>query len=169
MYLTLLLPAIVFTIDFQISSKHKKLVTKYRENLKLPERLLDLNTFFNKKLVALLTEDDEILNPIVKALQNKVQSITANSRYLNQFSKGLHKSDRLLYMDGRFVIPFTLWNAVLKTLHDSHPGQFGMKYLAQNIWWPHINRQIYFHGINCSQCTQTGKNIKSIIPTTQNK
>ena len=42
-----------------------------------------------------------------------------------------------------------------------------MKYLAQYIWWPHINRQIYFHWINCTQCTQTGKNIKSIIPTTQ--
>ena len=42
-----------------------------------------------------------------------------------------------------------------------------MKYLAQYIWWPHINRQIYFHGINCTQCNQTGKNIKSIIPTTQ--
>ena len=42
-----------------------------------------------------------------------------------------------------------------------------MKYLAQYIWWPHINRQIYFHGINRSQCTQTGKSIKTIIPTTQ--
>ena len=93
--------------------------------------------------------------------------MNANSHYLNQFSKNLHESDRLLYMDGRLVIPFTLRNAVLKTLHEPHPGQFGMKYLAQYICWPHINRQIYFHGINCSQCTQTGKNIKSIIPTTQ--
>ena len=70
-------------------------------------------------------------------------------------------------MDGRLVIPFTLRNAVLKTLHESHPGQFCMKYLAQYIWWPHINRQIHFHGINCTQGTQTGKNIKSIIPTAQ--
>ena len=70
-------------------------------------------------------------------------------------------------MDGKFVILFTLRNAVLKTLHESDPGQFGMKYPAQYIWWPHINRQIYFHGINCTQCTQNGKNIKSMIPTTQ--
>ena len=135
-------------------------MTKYRENLKLPGRPLDLNTLFNAKLVGLLTEDDEMLNPIVKALQNKVKSINANSHYLNQFSKDLHKSDGLLFMDGRLVIPFKLWNAVLKTLHESHPGQFGMKYFAQYIWWPHINRRIYFHGINCSQCTQTGKIIK---------
>ena len=155
------------SIDFQIFSDHKNLVTKFRENLKLPERPLDLNTLFNAKLVALLTEDDEMLNPIVKALQKKVENIKANSRYLHQFSKDLHESDGLLYMDGKLVIPFTLRNAVLKTLHESYPGQFGMKYLAQYIWWPHINRQIYFHGINCTQCTQTGKNIKSIIPTTQ--
>ena len=155
------------SIDFQIPSEHKKLVTKFRENLKLPERPLDLNTLFNAKLVALLTEDDELLNPIVKALQNKVDNIKANSRYLHQFTKDLHESDGLLYMDGKLVIPFTLRNAVLKTLHESHPGQFGMKYLAQYIWWPHIYRQIYFHGINCTKCTQTGKNIKSIIPTTQ--
>ena len=155
------------TIDFQISSEHKKLRTKYQENIKFPEKPLDLNALFNAKLVALLTEDDERLNTIVKALQNKVKSINANSRYLNKFSKDLHESDGLLDMDGRLVIPFTLRNAVLETLHESHPDQFGMKYLAQYNWWPHINRQIYFHGINCTQCTQTGKNIKCIIPNTQ--
>ena len=70
-------------------------------------------------------------------------------------------------MEGKLVIPFTLRNSVLKTLDELHPGQFGMKNLAQLIWWPHVNRQIYFHGNNCTQCNQTGKNIKSIIPTTQ--
>ena len=54
-----------------------------------------------------------------------------------------------------------------KTLYETHPDQFGMKYLAQYIWWPHINRQIYFHGINCSECTITCKNLKSIMPNSQ--
>ena len=31
------------TIDFQVSSEHKKLVNKYRENVKLAEKPLDLN------------------------------------------------------------------------------------------------------------------------------
>ena len=56
---------------------------------------------------------------------------------------------------------------MMKTLHGTHPGQFGMKYLAQYIWWPHINRQIYFHGINCSECTSAGKNLKIVIPNSQ--
>ena len=68
------------SIDFQISSEHKKLVTKFRENHKLLDRPLDLNTLFNAKLVALLTEDDEMLNPIVKALQKKLKNVNANSR-----------------------------------------------------------------------------------------
>ena len=33
--------SIQVTVEFPISSKHEKLVTKYREKLKLPERPLD--------------------------------------------------------------------------------------------------------------------------------
>ena len=149
-------------LDFQLLSDHANLVKKYRENLKLPDRPLDLNILFNAKLVALLTEDDPMLSPIVKALQNKVEKINANSPYFKHFTRDLHESDGLLYMDGKLVIPFTLRNAMMKTLHETHPGQFGMKYLAQYIWWPHINRQIYFHGKNCSECTSADKG-KSIL------
>ena len=56
---------------------------------------------------------------------------------------------------------------MMKTLHETHPGQFGTKYLAQYIWWPFINRQIYFHGKNCSECTSAAKNLKTIIPNSQ--
>ena len=56
-------------VEFLILSKHEKLVTKYGENLKLPERSLDINTLFNAKLVALLTEEDPMLSPIVKAFK----------------------------------------------------------------------------------------------------
>ena len=154
-------------LEFKLLPNHINLVKKYRENLKLPDRPLDLNILFNAKLVALLTEDDPMLIPIVKALQNKVEKINADSPYFKHFTRDLHESDGLLYMDGKLVIPFTLRNAMMKTLHETHPGQFGMKYLAQYIWWPHINRQIYFHGINCSECTSAGKNIKSVIPISQ--
>ena len=154
-------------LDFSLLPDHANLVKKYRENLKLPDRALDLNFFFNAKLVALLTEDDPMLNPIVKALQNKVEKINANSPYFKHFTRDLHESDELLYMDGKLVIPFTIRNALMKTLHETHPGQFVMNYLAQYIWWPHINRQIYFHGINCSECTSAGKNLKTFIPNSQ--
>ena len=56
------------TVEFPILSEHEKLVTKYLENLKPPERPMDLNTLFNAKLVALLTEEGPRLNSIVKTL-----------------------------------------------------------------------------------------------------
>ena len=64
-----------------------------------------------------------MLSPIIKALQNKVETINANHHYLSPITKDLHESDGLLYMDGTLFIPFTLRNAVLKTLHEPHPGQ----------------------------------------------
>ena len=144
-------------LDLPLLPDHANLVKKFRENLKLPDRPLDLNIIFNAKLVALLTEDDQMLNPIVKALQNKVEKMNANSPYFKHFTRDLHESDGLLYMDGKLVIRFTLRNAMMKTFHETHPGHIGMKYFAQYIWWSHINRQIYFHGMNCSECTSADK------------
>ena len=74
-------------LDYPLLPDHSNLVKKYRENLKLPDRPLDLNILFNAKLVALLTEDDPMLNPIVKALQNKVEKINANSPYFKHFTR----------------------------------------------------------------------------------
>ena len=95
--------------------------------MKLPERPMDLNTVFNAKLVALVTEDDPMLSPIVKALQNKVETINVSSLYFKHFTRDLHESDGFLCMDGKLVIPFNLRNATMKTLHETHPGQFGKK------------------------------------------
>ena len=120
--------SILLSLGFLFLPDHANLVKKYRETLKLTERPLDLNTLFNAKVVALLTENDPILSPILKALQNKVETINANSPYFKHFTRDLHESDGLLYMDAKLVIPFTMRVAMMITLHETHPGQFGMKY-----------------------------------------
>ena len=38
-----------------------------------------------------------------------------------------------------------------------------MKFLSECIWWTHINRMIYFHGKNCSDCIKPGKKLKPLI------
>ena len=81
-----ILSGISVDLDFQLLPDHANLVKKYRENLKLPDRPLDLNILFNAKLVNLLTEDDPMLSPIVKALQNKVEKINADSPYFKHFT-----------------------------------------------------------------------------------
>ena len=40
-----------------------------------------------------------------------------------------------------------------------------MKSLAENIWWPHLYREIYYNGKNCIQCIKAGKNLKVILGT----
>ena len=95
------------SLEFLLLSDH----VKYRQILKLPDRSLDLNTLFNATLVALLTKGDPILSPIVKALQNKEETIKAKEPYFNLFLRDLHESDGFLYMDCKLVIPFTLKNA----------------------------------------------------------
>ena len=82
---------IQISVELPILSEHERLVSKYRENLKLPERPLDLNTLFNAKLVALLNEEDPMLSPIVKALQDEEKKIRAIYFYLNQFIRDLHE------------------------------------------------------------------------------
>ena len=126
-------------LDYPLLPDHANLVKKYRENLKLPDRPLDLNILFNAKLVALLTENDPMLIPIVKALQNMVEKIDANSPY---FTRDLHESDGLLYMDGKLVIPFTLRNAMMKTLHKTHPGHFDSIHLDKGYSRASIRKKV---------------------------
>ena len=92
-----LIPLLSLALDFPLLPDHANLVKKYRENLKLAERPLDLNILFNAKLVALLTEDDPMLSPIVKALQNKVDTINANSPYFKLFTRDLSNFSRISY------------------------------------------------------------------------
>ena len=48
-------------------------------------------------------------------------------------------------------------------LHESQPGQFGVKFPAEYIWWPHINRKIHNHGNSCRQSLKAGKNLKVLL------
>ena len=57
------------------------------------------------------------------------------------------------------ILPF--WSL----LHGTHPGQFGMKSLAENISWPHLSREIYYHAKNGIQCIKAGKKVKVILGT----
>ena len=71
----------------------------------------------------------------------------------------------LLFNDNKLIVPAALRSPFLSLLHETHPGQFGMKALAENIWWPHLYREIYHHGKNCIQCSLAGKNLKMLLGT----
>ena len=74
--------SIQISVEIPISSEHKNFTNLKGKNLKLCKRSLVSNTLFNDKLLALLTEEDPIVSPIVNAQQGKVDTIKANSTYL---------------------------------------------------------------------------------------
>ena len=51
------------------------------------------------------------------------------------------------------VIPAKCRDALLKELHESHPGISRMKSLARShIWWPKMDADIELCARNCGMC-----------------
>ena len=75
----------------------------------------------------------------------------------------MHVKDDCLLIDERIVLPTQLRQTVLDSLHLTHPGSAAMLERCQNIWFPHIHRSIVQMAQGCRQCTQQGKNLKSIV------
>ena len=84
---------------------------------------------------------------------------------IKNVAKDLHVKDDLLILDNKLVVPATIRGTFSEMLHGTHPGQFGMKSLAEYVWWPHIYREIYNHGKSCSQCLEAGKNLNVLLGT----
>ena len=89
--------------------------------------------------------------------------LAINEDYMKNYEKDLHRRDDLLFMDNKIVKPATARGAFSSILHESHPSQFGMSFLAEIIWWLHIYREIYHHGKSCKQCSKAGKNLKVLL------
>ncbi|XP_047543257.1 uncharacterized protein K02A2.6-like [Vanessa atalanta] len=53
----------------------------------------------------------------------------------------------------KIIIPRTLQNAILKEIHDGHPGIVKMKQIARNyVWWATINADIERAARDCGAC-----------------
>ena len=89
--------------------------------------------------------------------------LAINEDYMKNYEKDLHSRDDLLFLDNKIVKPATARGAFSSILHESHPSQFGMRFLAEFIWWQHIYREIYHHGKSCKQCSKAGKNLKVLL------
>ena len=88
--------------------------------------------------------------------------------YLKTFQRHIIQGEVLLFKDNKLITPAALRSPFLSFLHETHPGQIGMKALAEKNWWPHLYRELYFHLINCTQHSsffwvrQTRKNYRNL-------
>ena len=86
------------------------------------------------------------------------------STYIHSFWKDLHVKSGCLCVDQRVAIPNSIKEAVLESIHMTHPGSWGMISLSQYAWWPYMQREILAKTSDCVPCTDIGKNLKPIIP-----
>ena len=69
----------------------------------------------------------------------------------------------IMYED-KLYIPTQLRKTILDSFHKTQPGQVGVIFLDQLIWYSQIHRDIMALAQKRRQCTKTGKNLTAIIP-----
>ena len=86
------------------------------------------------------------------------------STYIHSFWKDLHVKSGCLCVDQRVAIPNSIKEAVLESIHMTHPGSWGMISLSQYALWPYMHRETLAKTSDCVPCTDIGKNLKPTIP-----
>ena len=147
-----------------MSEIHKNLLAKFNEELKLPAFPLAFTEHCSNKLIKLMTDEDKVLKDVKKAVEEG-RPVDKFGACIKTFQRYIHVKEVLLFNDNKLIVPADLRSPIMSLLHKTHPGQFGMKSLAENIWWPHLYRQIYYHDKNCIECIKAGKNLKFILGT----
>ena len=125
----------------------------------------NLNQLFRKSFLAVLTSKDDVLKEISDfVMQDDEVRCIEVSHHIHSFWKDLHVKSGCLCVDERVAIPNSIKDAVLESIHMTHPGSWGMISLSQYAWWPYRHREILAKTSDCVPCTDIGKNLKPIIP-----
>ena len=128
-----------------------------------PDYLLILHKVFGELFIAEAIENDTNSNKIRRLIELQDWNAIKNfSKYWYSLRKDLSVNPNgcILY-DGKMYIPTQLRKTVIDSVHKTHPGQAGMIYLAQLIWYPQIHRDEVALAQRCKQCTKTGKKLET--------
>ena len=150
--------------DDRLPPDHADPLRRYKADLNIPNSPIRPENHCSKKLLQIMTKEDKVLWDLIETIKRN-QPMYIHGTYMKNYTKDLHVKDELLFLDNKLVVPATIRGTFNLMLHETHPGQFGMKSLAEYLWWPHIYREIYHHGRTCSQCLKAGKNIKVLLGT----
>ena len=78
--------------------------------------------------------------------------------------RDLHVRSGCVCVDERVAIPHSIHDAVLESLHLTHPGSWDMITLGQYAFCPYMHREILNKAAQCKPCTDIGKNLKPVVP-----
>ena len=85
------------------------------------------------------------------------------NRYYAQFKNIMYVRENVVWMDDKLVIPNSLTTAINNRIHYYHHGKSNRFQAAKDIWYPYIYRSIASMVENCTECTESGKNLKKLI------
>ena len=114
-------------------------------------------------------EGDEFLQKIIQLLK-KPDSTKINrlpTPWREKFRCLSLDQHDFIYMDERLVIPKTLRPIIMRSLHYRHPGRDSMLATISNFWWPRLHREVVAIARTSPQCSQAGKNIKTLLSQNQ--
>ena len=96
-----------------------------------------------------------LLNTITNGFPDSRHLTSPEIREYWEVRHRLCVDNSIVLMDGRTVIPHSLRNRVLRTLHSAHQGVVGMKARAtESVYWPGINISIRHHHSSCTACSK---------------
>ena len=125
---------------------------------------LSLTNLFEKSLLAELVSEDTWMDRLRRVVErNDRQGFEMMVPYTNPLWHQMSVIDDSLLVDNRLAVPEKLRQAVLRRLHQGHPGQEAMLEVSNYLWWPHMHKDIVNMAEECRSCTRYGKNVKYLI------
>ena len=123
---------------------------------------------FTKGFLAVLTSKDAVLKEVRDCiLQNDAKRCKEVNPYLFSYWRDLYVRSGCVGMDERVAIPHSIQDAVLESLHLTHPGSTGTITLGQYAFWPYMHREIPNKAVQCKPCTDISKNLKPFVPASK--
>ena len=153
-------------------TRHNSRKSEYKrgEQLMETENPLSLDKLFNKSFLAELVSEDTWMDRLTRLVErNDRHGFELMGPYTNPLWYQMSVVDDCLLVDNRLAVPEKLRQAVLRRLHQGHPGQEAMLKISNYLWWPHMHKDIVNMAEECRSCTRYGKNAKYLIPKTSAK
>ena len=159
------------TLNPAVNSTHSSNEGPNSPNLELSKEEVfenNLTQLFTKGFLAVLTSKDAVLKEVRDCiLQNDAQRFKEMNPYLFSYWRVLHVRSGCVYVDERVAKPHSIQDAVLESLHLTHPGSWGMITLGQYAFWPYMHREIFNKAATCKPCTDIGKKLKPVVPSSK--
>ena len=134
---------------------------------KINKKSTALPELFNLELIASNILTDINLLKVKEILQKKTnlkEELMKLGKYWAQYANDLWLKDDCVWLDGRIVIPMPLQVPIEARIHFYHHGKRNMFEASRYVWYPYMYRSLAAKATYCQQCTDAGKNLKTMLP-----